>query len=89
MLHLKEAVKLAFDAFGELFETRKFEDVLLESAEFSGENACWRVTIGFSRQVPPENIMEAFGSKKYLRSAKTFEIEDATGRIRSMTNAAE
>ena len=86
MIGVKEAVKIAFELFEELYDTKKFEDVLLEEVELSGDNATWIVTIGFARQAPSVNIMESIGSKKYMRSFKKFEINAASGQMVSMKN---
>ena len=86
MIGVKEAVKIAFELFEELYDTRKFEDVLLEEVELSKDSATWMVTIGFARQAPSVNIMESIGSKKYMRSFKKFEINSANGQMISMKN---
>jgi hypothetical protein len=86
MIGVKEAVKVAFELFQELYDTKKFEDILLEEVELSEDRATWRVTIGFARQIPSVNIMESIGSKKYTRSFKKFEINADDGQMISMKN---
>jgi hypothetical protein len=84
MIKVKEAVRIAFSLLEELYDTKKFEDILLEEVSLKEERAVWLVTIGFSRRAPSENIMEAVGSKKYLRSFKSFEISKETGEMLAM-----
>jgi hypothetical protein len=70
MIEVKTAVKIAYDFFKELYDTRKFEDILLEEVELSEDKTIWMVTLGFYRQTPSVNIMESIGSKKYIRAYK-------------------
>lgn len=84
MLTVKEAVQAAMDLLKDLYDTRKFEDILLEEVEVDEDSGHWRVTIGFSRKALSENVMEAIGSKKYIRSRKIFRIHVETGELISM-----
>ena len=67
MSEVKNTVKRAFEVFNELYEAKRFEDILLEEVELSADNASWLVTIGFYRRTPSINIIESIGSKKYIR----------------------
>ena len=84
MLTVKEAVKAAMDLLSDLYDTRKFEDILLEEVEMNADGCHWQVTIGFSRKALSENVMEAIGSKKYIRSRKIFLIDADKGTMISM-----
>ena len=86
MIDVKEAVQIAFGFFNDLYDTKKFADVMLEEIELSEDKSAWRVTLGFSRQIPSVNIMEAIGSKKYIRSQKLFQIDAANGGLLAMKN---
>ena len=59
---------------------------MLEEVEMAEGSNAWLVTLGFSRQIPSENIMEAIGSKKYLKSFKVFRINADNGEMISMKN---
>ena len=84
MLTVKEAVQTAMDLLKDLYDTRKFEDILLEEVEMADEDCHWQVTVGFSRKALSENVMEAIGSKKYIRSRKIFHIDGISGDLVSM-----
>jgi len=87
MIKVKTAVQIAFDLFKELKDTKKFEDILLEEVELSEDKNTWLVTLGFYRQMPSVNIMESLGSKKYIRTYKTLEIDAASGEMIAMKNS--
>jgi hypothetical protein len=86
MIEVKQAVEIAFRLFHELYDTKKFADVMLEEIELSADKESWRVVIGFSRQIPSINIMEAIGSKQYSRSQKMFQIDANGGDLLAMKN---
>lgn len=88
MIDVKNAVKMAFAVFNELYESKKFEDILLEEVELSSDNASWLVTIGFYRRTPSINIIESIGSKKYIRMYKIIQIDADTGKLIAMKNVA-
>lgn len=86
MMAVKNAVKMAFAVFNDLYASKKFEDILLEEVALSDDNASWLVTIGFYRRTPSINIIESIGSKKYIRMYKTIQIDAETGKLISMKN---
>jgi len=86
MIPVKQAVKIAFELLNDLYDAKKFADVMLEEVERSEDGQVWLITISFSRQMPSENIMEAIGSRKYARSLKLFQIRADTGEMVSMKN---
>ena len=86
MIEIKAAVQTAFALLDELYDTKKYKDKLLEEVHLSEDKASWLITIGFSRPVPSINIMESFGSKKYVRTFKQFRLDAETGQLILMTN---
>jgi hypothetical protein len=84
VLTVKEAVQAAMALLNDLYDTRKFEDILLEEVEMADDGCHWQVTVGFSRKALSENVMEAIGSKKYIRSRKIFHIDGNSGDLVSM-----
>jgi hypothetical protein len=86
MIPVKQAVKIAFELLNDLYDAKKFADVMLEEVERSEDGKVWLITVSFSRQIPSENIMEAIGSRKYARSFKLFQISADTGEMVSMKN---
>ena len=84
MLTVREAVQTAMDLLKDLYDTRKFEDILLEEVEMDADGRHWQVTVGFSRKALSENVMEAIGSKKYIRNRKIFRIDGNSGDLVSM-----
>jgi len=84
MLTVKQAVQTAMDILKDLYDTRKFEDILLEEVDMDEDGRHWQVTVGFSRKALSENVMEAIGSKKYIRSRKIFNIDAKSGNLVSM-----
>lgn len=88
MIGVKDAVKIALDLFKELYDTKKFEDILLEEVELSSDKAAWLVTLGFYRQAPSVNIMESLGAKHYVRTYKTLQIDAESGAMIAMKNCS-
>ena len=86
MIEVKNAVKMAFEVFNELYDSKRFEDILLEEVELSDDKTSWLVTLGFYRRTPSINIIESIGSKKYIRMYKTIQIDADTGKLISMKN---
>ena len=89
MLTVKEAVQAAMNLLKDLYDTRKLEDILLEAVEMDADGRHWRVTLGFSRKALSENVMEAIGSKKYIRSRKIFQIDSRNGDLISMKDGGQ
>ena len=88
MIGVKEAVSIAFKLFQELYDTRRFEDILLEEVEMAEDRTAWQVTIGFYRRMPSVNLVESIGSKKYIRTYKIFRIDAGSGEMISMKQGA-
>lgn len=91
MIDVKEAVKIALDYLGKLYDM-KLHDVLLEEVVLSDDEGFWYVTIGFSRPVPSTEpfrttsatIEAMLGTQKYQREYKVFQIDSDSGQVRSM-----
>jgi hypothetical protein len=89
MIDVKEAVKIALDYLGKLYDVQ-LQDILLEEVELSHDEKFWYVTMGFSR--PILSPIDPFRSgvsgimppQKYQREYKVFQIDSATGQVRSM-----
>ncbi|HXG65551.1 MAG TPA: hypothetical protein VNO70_10615 [Blastocatellia bacterium] len=89
MIDVKEAVKIAFDYLGQLYDVTQLHDILLEEVALSDDEKYWYVTIGFSRSIPSTDPMRALSEAllkqaKYQREYKVFQIDSATGQVRSM-----
>lgn len=84
MLTVKEAVGTAMGLLQDLYDVRRFEDILLEEVEIDHKSGHWQVTVGFSRKALSENVMEAIGSKKFIRSRKVFYIHIDSGELIAM-----
>jgi len=89
MIDVKEAVKIATDYLRQLYEPTELQDILLEEVALSDDEKYWYVTLGFSRPVPSTDPMRVLtesilNQKKYRREYKVFQIDSATGQVRSM-----
>lgn len=84
MLGVKEAVKIATECLGSLYEGMDLRDVLLEEVRLSDDNQFWLVTLGFTRPVSVNPVWEALGGESFKRENKVFEISTDTGEVRSM-----
>ena len=89
MIDVKEAVKIATDYLRDLYVPSQLHDILLEEIALSEDEKYWYVTLGFSRPVPPtdplrvltENLLRQTNLR---REYKVFQIDSATGQVRSM-----
>ena len=87
MIDVKEAVKTATDYLGQLYELAQLQDILLEEVSLSDDEKYWYVTLGFSRPLPSTDPMQKLTEgilKRYQREYKVFQIDSATGQVRSM-----
>lgn len=91
MIDVKAAVAKAMAYLGELYDTSKFREILLEEVEKSPDDKFWLVTLGYSRPLEAAStdllkaIAPAFGvSTKYTREYKVFAIDANNGEVRSM-----
>lgn len=92
-MDVKEAVRIAKEYIGQLFESEGAQNVGLEEVEYEGESCIWYVTVGLSRpwdrEQPPTvaSIAEIMGTpRKYRRDMKVVAIEESTGRVLSVKN---
>ncbi|HKQ08608.1 MAG TPA: hypothetical protein VJ464_26030 [Blastocatellia bacterium] len=96
MIDVKEAVDIALDYLGKLYDMSTLQDILLEEVVLSDDEKFWYVTIGFSRLIystdPMGKLSETIwkisgsgaGPQKYQREYKVFQIDSATGQVKSM-----
>jgi hypothetical protein len=95
MIDVKEAVKIATEYLKQLYEPAQLHDILLEEVVLSDDERYWYVTLGFSRPIastnPMQTLAETFlktqgiaNQTKYQREYKVFQIDAATGQVRSM-----
>ena len=89
MIDVKEAVRVATDYLMQLYEPAQLHDILLEEVALSDDEKYWYVTLGFSRPMPSTELMRALTENivkqvKYQREYKVFQIDSATGQVRSM-----
>ncbi|HJQ68609.1 MAG TPA: hypothetical protein VKA70_06540 [Blastocatellia bacterium] len=95
MIDVKEAVKIAIGYLKQLYEPAQLHDILLEEVALSDDEKYWYVTLGFSRPVASTNPVQALKETilksqnivdhtKYQREYKVFQIDAATGQVRSM-----
>jgi hypothetical protein len=92
MIDVKEAVKIAVDYLRNLYDSTELKDILLEEVVLSDDEKYWYVTLGFSRKVESMNpwgklglnTTEELSNKEYKREYKVFQIDTASGQVRSM-----
>ena len=88
MIDVKEAVKIAVDYLQSLYDSTKLKDILLEEVVLSDDEKYWYVTLGFSRPLevnqPLSAIVGPEYKREYKREYKVFQIDTASGQVRSM-----
>ena len=86
-MDVKEAVRTAKEYLGELFADEQIMNVGLEEVKFEDPSHHWNITIGFSRPWDQKNVLAtALGEGRPSRSFKVLRINDATGRVESLTD---
>jgi hypothetical protein len=91
MIDVKEAVRIATGYLKQLYEPAQLHDILLEEVALSDDEKYWYVTLGFSRPVASTNPIQAL-TETFMKSQgivnqteyKVFQIDAATGQVRSM-----
>lgn len=90
MIAAKEAVKIARDAYLDLYEDASQDearDLQLEEVQWDASQNEWQVTLGFNvkNANPLKGIGAALGGERlYVRKYKLFHIDAQTGKVRSM-----
>lgn len=90
MITVKEAVKIAKNAYLELYEDTPLNeerDLQLEEIQLDTNQNEWQVTLGFNikNANPLRGIGAAFsGDRMYVRKYKLFHIDANSGDVRSM-----
>ncbi len=91
-MNVKEAVQAAEAYVIDLFSGQGLKHVGLEEVAFDDRNGAWKVTIGFFRDMDMRRGLPAAlaaGQRQEdwkARTYKSVEIDDATGKIKSVKN---
>lgn len=99
MLPVKEAVKVSFATFGELFPSQSIKDVRLEEVRLDDSEKNWEVTVSFrnpdfedeiaTKKSEPVGINTVFGSDNTrvpMRHYKTITINAEIGSLVGIRN---
>ena len=86
-MKVKDAVSLAIQHIGDLFEHEKVTNLGLEEVEYDHDASEWEVTVGFSRPWDyPANSLTVMAGAKASRSYKIVKINDNNSQIISIKN---
>ena len=80
MIEVKQAISIALNSIGDMFEVDKIIDPRLEEIELSEDEKLWRVTVSFVRGTSPGALaakLGAVGNREY----KVATIESETGKV--------
>ena len=83
MIEVKEAVRIAMTAIGELYAEGQVPHLTLEEVELGKDEANWIVIVSFSR-VFAKSTIEAMTGQSGTTTYKRLEIDAKTGAVRSM-----
>ena len=83
-MDVKEAVRIAKEYLEDLYDEENIRDIGLEEAVFHYDSDTWDITIGFSRPWDTRNTVVT--AVRLRRSYKVISIDDATGRVESLTD---
>jgi hypothetical protein len=78
MIDVKEAAKVAYDYFAELYQG-KYHNLAVEEAEITDDEKFWIITLGYDVQ-GQQTIMAGPSSREY----KVLKIEAEAGRVVQM-----
>ena len=86
-MDVKEAVRIAKEYLGDLFEAEPITNVGLEEVVFEDASNSWKVTIGFSRPWDQKGLLvTALAERGPERSYKVLRIDNDNGRVESLTD---
>ncbi len=86
-MDVKEAVRIAKEYLGDLFETEQITNVGLEEVVFEEMSNSWKVTLGFSRPWDEKGLpATALAERAPMRSYKVLRIDNDNGRVESLTD---
>lgn len=84
-MDVKQAVRLAKDYVGEVYDGEQISNVGLEEVEFNPVSHQWKITVGFSRLWDRENPTPIpISTIRRPRSYKVVVIGDSNGQVLSM-----
>lgn len=84
-MDVKEAVRIAKEYLGDLFEDEQIMNVGLEEVVFEDVSNIWKITIGFSRPWDQKgSLVTVLGEGRPARSYKVLSINDDGGRVESV-----
>ena len=82
---MREAARTAKDYIIEIFADEQITNVGLEEVVFEDMSNNWKITIGFSRPWDyKKTLLAALGDASSVRSYKVVNIDDESGRVRSV-----
>ena len=87
-MDVKEAVRTAKSYVADLFDGEEIADVGLEEVKFDELQVSWVVTVGFSRpwDISRNSVVAALSAERPSRSYKVIHIDDADGRVLSLSD---
>ena len=86
-MDVKEAVRIAKEYLGDLFEAEQITNVGLEEVVFEDASNSWKVTIGFPRPWDQKGLLvTALAERGPERSYKVLRIDNDNGRVESLTD---
>ena len=86
-MEVKEAARMAKNYIVDLFGDEAIADVGFEEVDFDQESNAWKITIGFHRPWDHRNkLLTALGDQYPSRSYKVVRIDNAGGRVISVTD---
>ena len=84
IIDVKEAVKKATEYAVALYAPEQLNDLRLEEVEL-GDDGFWYVTLGFSRQPPPNpNPLLRFPFPDFRREYKVVKIDAQSGEVKAL-----
>ncbi len=86
-MDMKEAVSVAKEYLGDLYEDEQITDVGLEEVVYEEESDIWKITIGFSRPWERNGaLVTKLGERHTARSYKVVTIDDTIEEVVSLTD---
>ncbi len=86
-MDVKAAVRTAKEYLVDLFQDENIMNVGLEEVVFEEMSDVWKITIGFSRPWELKGpVVAAFVDARHARSYKVLSLNDASGRVESLTD---
>jgi hypothetical protein len=89
MIDVKDAVKIAYQHFEQLFADVKPDEVALEEVEITEDDKYWNITLGYNDPFEKDRQNEANPLSRLIgparnRHYKLFRIDASDGRVLSM-----